>query len=93
MLTDRPTRLWRRTAFTYAASIDVLVMSLVMAVLLAASPVGAWYTNRHPAVRNDTWGGALGLALSWLGFLVAVVLCAWRARRARSGAVADVSGG
>ena len=60
---------------------DVLVNALVMAALLSASPVGAWYTNRHPAVRNDTWGGALGLFLSWLGFLVAVFFCAWRARR------------
>ena len=60
---------------------DVLVSSLVMAVVLAASPVGAWYTNRHPAVRNDTWGGALGLILSWIGFGIAVLFCAWRARR------------
>lgn len=60
---------------------DVLVTVLVMAVLLAASPVGAWYTNRHPAVRNDTWGGALGLFLSWLGFAIAVLFCAWRGRR------------
>jgi hypothetical protein len=60
---------------------DVLVSSLVAAVLLAASPVGAWYTDRHPAVRNDTWGGALGFFLSWVGFLVAVLFCAWRARQ------------
>jgi len=60
--------------------VDVLVSSLVMAVVLAASPVGAWYTNRHPAVRNDTWGGALGLILSWIGFGIAVLFCAWRGR-------------
>lgn len=59
----------------------VLVSTLAMAVLLAASPVGAWYTGRHPAVRNDTWGGAAGFLLSWLGFLLAVAFCAWRARR------------
>jgi hypothetical protein len=62
---------------------DVLGQVLVMTVLLAASPVGAWYTHRHPAVRNDTWGGALGLVLSWIGFLMAVAFCAWRARRLR----------
>ena len=60
---------------------DVIVSSHLMAVVLAASPVGAWYTNRHPAVRNDTWGGALGLILSWIGFGIAVLFCAWRARR------------
>jgi hypothetical protein len=60
---------------------DVLVNAIVMAVFLAASPVGAWYTNRHPAVRNETWGGALGLTLSWLGFLLAMLFCAWQARR------------
>lgn len=69
----------RRTS--YAPVMQVLVSSLVAAVLLAASPVGAWYTNRHPAVRNDTWGGALGFFFSWLGFLAAVAFCAWRARR------------
>jgi hypothetical protein len=63
---------------------QVLATALVMVVLLAASPVGAWYTGRHPAVRNDTWGGALGLVLSWLGFLIAVAYCAWRARRSRA---------
>jgi hypothetical protein len=61
---------------------DVLVNAIVMALLLTASPVGAWYTYRHPAVRNETWGGALGLVLSWLGFLIAVLFCAWRGRRA-----------
>jgi sterol desaturase/sphingolipid hydroxylase (fatty acid hydroxylase superfamily) len=60
---------------------DVVVQAITMAVLLAAAPVGAWYTNRHPAVRNDTWGGALGFFLSWIGFLLAVAYCAWRARR------------
>jgi hypothetical protein len=54
---------------------------VALALLLAASPVGAWYTHRHPAVRNDTWGGALGLVLSWVGFGIAVGFCAWRARR------------
>ena len=54
---------------------------LVLATLLAASPVGAWHSQRHPAVRNDTWGGALGFVLSWLGFLLTVAFCAWRARR------------
>jgi hypothetical protein len=63
---------------------DALVSAMVMAVYLSASPVGAWYTNRHPAVRNDTWGGALGLVLSWVGFGLAVVFCAWRASRATS---------
>jgi hypothetical protein len=63
---------------------QVLATALVMVVLLAASPVGAWYTNRHPAVRNDTWGGALGFLLSWLGFVLAVAYCAWRARRSRA---------
>lgn len=53
---------------------------VAMALLLAACPVGAWYTHRHAAVRNDTWGGALGLVLSWPGFLLAVGFCAWRAR-------------
>ena len=62
---------------------DVVVSAVVMAVLLSASPVGAWYTNRHPAVHNDTWGGALGLFLSWLGFLLAVAFCAWRAGQQR----------
>ncbi|KAA1427976.1 hypothetical protein [Nocardioides antri] len=62
---------------------DILIQTVWMAVLLAASPVGAWYTHRHPAVRNDAWGGALGFFLSWLGFLIAVVFCAWRARRLR----------
>lgn len=60
---------------------DVVVQAVFMAVVLAASPVGAWYTNRHPAVRNDAWGGGLGLFLSWLGFLLAVAYCAWRARQ------------
>jgi hypothetical protein len=63
---------------------QVLTTALVMVVLFAASPVGAWYTNRHPAVRNDTWGGALGFVLSWLGFLLAVAYCAWRGRRSRA---------
>jgi hypothetical protein len=54
---------------------------LALAILLAASPVGAWYTHRHPAVRNDTWGGALGLILSWPGVAIAVGFCAWRAAR------------
>jgi hypothetical protein len=69
---------------------DVLVASLITAVLVAASPVGAWYTSRHPAVHNDTWGGALGLVLSWLGFLLAVAFCAWRARRMSADAATDV---
>jgi len=60
---------------------DVVVSAVVMTVLLAAAPVGAWYTLRHPAVRNDAWGGALGLFLSWLGFLLAVLFCAMQARR------------
>ena len=68
---------------------DVLVASLIMAVLLAASPVGAWYTSRHPAVHNDTWGGALGLFLSWLGFVLAVAFCAWRARRTNASVAGD----
>ena len=63
---------------------DIVVSTIWMAALLAASPVGAWYTNRHPAVRNDTWGGALGLLLSWFGFLLAVGFCAWRGRRMRN---------
>jgi hypothetical protein len=62
---------------------DVLVMVLATTVWLSASPVGAWYTNRHPVVRNDTWGGALGLVLSWPGFLVAMLFCAWRATTTR----------
>ena len=71
---------------------DVLVNAIVMAVLLAACPVGAWYTNRHPAVRNDTWGGALGLVLSWLGFVLAVLFCAWKGRRTTPQQVAATSG-
>jgi len=63
---------------------DVVVSTLVLAVLLSASPVAAWYTDRHPAVRNDTWGGAFGLVLSWVGFLLAIAFCAWRAKRLRS---------
>jgi hypothetical protein len=69
------------------------VSSLVAAVLLAASPVGAWYTDRHPAVRNDTWGGAPGLIFSWLGFLAAVAFCAWRGRRMRDESAAVPSEG
>ncbi|PWN02757.1 hypothetical protein DJ010_10060 [Nocardioides silvaticus] len=57
---------------------DVLASVIVMLVLLAAAPVGAWYTHRHPAVRNDAWGGTLGFFLSWPGFLVAIAFCAWR---------------
>ena len=68
---------------------DVVIQAITMAVLLAASPVGAWYTNRHPAVRNDTWGGALGFFLSWIGFLLAVAYCAWRARRPAPRAAGD----
>jgi hypothetical protein len=60
---------------------DVVGQAIAMVVFFSAAPVGAWYTNRHPAVRNDTWGGALGFFLSWLGFLLAVAFCAWRARR------------
>ena len=60
---------------------DITVQIVWMVVFLAASPVGAWYTNRHRAVRNDTWGGVLGLVLSWLGFVLAVAFCAWRAQR------------
>lgn len=72
---------------------DLVVQIFVMALCLTASPVGAWYTNRHPAVRNDTWGGALGLFLSWLGFLIAVAFCAWRARRLRDSLADEVNGG
>ena len=68
--------------------VDV-VSIVVTVVLLAASPVGAWYTHRHPAVRNDAWGGALGLFLSWIGFLLAVAFCAWRARRLRAASAAE----
>ena len=71
---------------------DIVVSTVLMAALLAASPIGAWYTNRHPAVRNDTWGGALGLVLSWFGFLLAVGFCAWRGRRLRSEPKVDVHG-
>lgn len=60
---------------------QTVVSVLVMALVLAASPVGAWYTNRHSAVRNDAVGGALGLFLSWIGFVLAVLYCAWRLRR------------
>ena len=60
---------------------DVVGQAIAMVAFFSAAPVGAWYTNRHPAVRNDTWGGALGFFLSWLGFLLAVALCAWQARR------------
>jgi hypothetical protein len=70
---------------------DAVVSTLVLVGLLSASPVGAWYTNRHPAVRNDSWGGALGLILSWLGFLLAVLFCAWRAQRLRGDLVTDLS--
>lgn len=70
---------------------DLAVQLVLLVVLLAASPVGAWYTNRHPAVRNDSWGGALGLLLSWLGFLLAVAFCAWRARRLRNTHAAAVN--
>ena len=66
---------------TYPSAMDLVVSAVTMAVLLSASPVGAWYTNRHPAVRNDSWGGAFGLVLSWLGFLLVLAYCAWRARR------------
>jgi hypothetical protein len=69
---------------TYAHRMQLVVQVLVMAVLLSASPVGAWYTHRHPAVRNDTWGGALGFVLSWVGFALAVAFCAWRGRRVRT---------
>ncbi|WP_322936602.1 hypothetical protein [Nocardioides bizhenqiangii] len=71
---------------------DVLLPAVWMVVFMSASPVGAWYTNRHPAVRNDTWGGALGLFLSWPGFLLAVAFCAWRGTRLRDSLAADVSG-
>ena len=57
------------------------VSLVLLTVWLSASPVGAWYTNRHWAVRNDTWGGALGITLGWVGFLLAVVFCAWRGHR------------
>jgi hypothetical protein len=67
----------------------VLGMVVVMAVWLSASPVGAWYTNRHPAVRNDTWGGAFGFVLGWLGFLIAIAFCAWRASRLRRNPTVD----
>lgn len=67
-----------------------VVATVVLVLLLAASPVGAWYTHRHPAVRNDAWGGALGLFLSWVGFLLAVAFCAWRARRVRATSGAGV---
>ena len=63
---------------------DAVLGLVAMAVWLSASPVGAWYTNRHPAVRNDSWGGALGLVLTWVGFVLAVAFCAWRARRLAS---------
>jgi hypothetical protein len=72
---------------------DIVVTALTMALLLSASPVGAWYTHRHPAVRNDSWGGALGLFLSWLGFLLAVAFCAWRAGRLRATLADDVRSG
>jgi len=72
---------------------DIVVTAFTMAVLLSASPVGAWYTHRHPAVRNDSWGGALGLFLSWLGFLLAVAFCAWRARQLRDTLANDVRSG
>ena len=62
---------------------DVIWTACFTALLLAASPVGAWYTHRHPAVRNDTWGGALGFFFSWVGFLLAVAFCAWRASKVR----------
>ena len=75
----------------YAPAMDNGVSIASMVVVLAASPVGAWYTNRHPAVRNDTWGGALGLVLSWFGFLLAVAFCAWRGRRLRQPLAAEVS--
>jgi hypothetical protein len=62
----------------------VFALSLLfLAAWLAASPVGAWYTHRHPAVLNDTWGGALGFFFGWIGFLLAVGYCAWRSRRLR----------
>lgn len=70
---------------------DVLMTAFIMIVCLSASPVGAWYTNRHPAVRNDTWGGALGFVLSWIGFLLAVAFCAWRGHRMRNQLAADVT--
>ena len=61
--------------------VEALQTAALMTLLLAASPLGAWYTLRHPAVRNDSWGGALGLFLSWVGFAIAVGYCAWRARQ------------
>ncbi len=75
----------------YAPPMDMVLMAVWMVVILSASPVGAWYTNRHPAVRNDTWGGAFGLVLSWPGFLLAVAFCAWRGRRLRNTLAADIS--
>ena len=75
----------------YALDMAVLGQVVITSVLLAASPVGAWYTNRHPAVRNDTRGGALGITLSWLGFVIALAFCAWRARRMRRELATDLS--
>jgi len=74
----------------YAPAMELVVQVVSMVFLLAASPVGAWYTNRHPAVRNDAWGGALGLFLSWFGFLLAVAFCAWRSQRLRNTLAAEV---
>jgi hypothetical protein len=68
---------------------QVLGTAVIMAIWLAASPVGAWYTQRHPAVRNDTWGGALGFVLGWVGFVIAVLFCAWRASRVPAGLTAE----
>ena len=77
----------------YGLAMDLAVQVVSMVVWLAASPVGAWYTNRHPSVRNDSWGGALGLLLSWLGFLLAVAFCAWRSHRLRNTLAAEVNRG
>lgn len=67
-----------------------LVPIFYMALFLAAAPVGAWYTHRHPAVRNDAWGGAFGLFFSWFGVLLAVVFCAWRGSRKRHQVATDL---
>jgi len=74
----------------YAPAMALLGTVFFMVIYLAASPVGAWYTNRHPAVRNDTWGGALGFFLSWVGFVTAVGFCAWRARKLRTSLGAEL---